>query len=187
MKRNAIKTSYIFLCAFLFLAVSCSNNKTSIPFPEEMERPLPVTKALHFTEPINLSWPKGTPVKPVVKKFDFNKLPSRPFDASGFVPFSKPPEEHPFDFDKLPDTVFNYDQLPTMPLKFEISVLEPPRVIKTSLHIRSNSLDHVYELGEPLVNNAVKALLKDRNGFLWVASNQGLYRYDGETLLMYLS
>ena len=186
MERNAIKTSYIFLCAFLFLAVSCSDNKTSIPFPEEMEHPLPVTKVLHFTEPINLSWPGGRPVQPVVKKFDFNKLPSRPFDTSGFVPFSKPPEEHPFDFDKLPDTVFNYDHLPTMSLKFEVSVLEPPRLIKTSLHIRSNSPDPVYELGEPLVNNAVKALLKDRNGFLWVASNQGLYRYDGETLLMYL-
>src|SRR5262245_6784037 len=103
------KTNCIFLSSFLIFVVACNSNKISIPFPEQTERPQPVTKALQFTEPTNLNWPEGKPVKPMVKKFDFSKLPSRPFDSSGFVPFSKPPEEVPFDFDKLPDTVFNYD------------------------------------------------------------------------------
>ncbi len=183
---NTPRTNYILLPVFLLLAISCNNHKTSIPFPEKMELPLPVTKPLQFTAPTKLSWPESTPVKPVVKKFDLNKLPSRPFDSSGFVPFSKPPEQVPLNWYELPDTAFNYDQLPSQPLKFEISVLEPPQLIKTSLRLKNNSGEIIYELGEPLVNNNVSAMLEDKNGFLWIASNQGLYRYDGENLLRYV-
>src|SRR5580765_425866 len=147
---NPPGTNYFFLSVFLVLAISCNNRKTSIPFPEKMEPPLPVTKALQFTASSKLSWPEGEPVKPIVKKLDLSKLPSRPFDSSGFAPFSKPPEQAPFNWDALPDTAFNYDKLPSEPLKFEISVLEPPQLIKTSLRLKNNSGDIIYELGEPL-------------------------------------
>jgi signal transduction histidine kinase/ligand-binding sensor domain-containing protein len=186
MTRNATKTSYFFLSAFLFFALSCNNHKTSIPFPEAMERPQPVTNPLQFTEPVKLTWPEGKPVKPVVQKFDFNKLPSRPFDSSGFIPFSKPPEEVPFDFDKLPDTAFNYDKLPSKPLKFEISVLQRPQLIKTSLHLKTASPQPVYELGEPFTGKSIWSVFEDSKGFLWISDQQGLYRYDGENLLLYL-
>jgi len=186
MIRNPIKTTYLFLSALLFIAVSCNNNKISIPFPEELERPQPVTRLLEFTAPTKLSWPEGKPVTPVVKKFDFNKLPSRPFDSSGFIPFSKPPEEVPFDFDKLPDTAFNYDQLPSKPLKYEISVLEPPQLLRTSLHLRTTSPAPVWEMGEPFTGKFIRSLFQDSNGFLWISDEQGLYKYDGENLLLYL-
>jgi len=180
-----MKTNYIFLSALLCLAVSCRNNTRTIPFPEQMERPQPLTVPVQFSEPTNLSWPEGKEVRPMVQKFDLDNLPSRTFDSTGFMSFSKPPEQRSLDWDRLPDTVFNYDKLPVRPLKFDISVLKPPQSIKTSLHLKNGVGDLLYEAGEPL-NTGVGALLEDKNGFLWIACTHGLYRYDGKDLIRFV-
>jgi hypothetical protein len=142
--RAATKRTFASLSIVVFLIiVACNSHKSSIPFPEPMERPQPVTTALEFTEATPLTWPRPKPVKPVVEKFDFNKLPAQPLD-DGWTLFSKPPEERPFDLDKLPDTAFNYDALPSKPLKFEISVLQPTELIKNALYARRRTHAMLY-------------------------------------------
>jgi hypothetical protein len=49
----------------------------------------------------------------------------------------------------LPDTVFDYNKLPSVSLKFETSVLEPPEVIQSGPpHLIKGNTNLVYELGE---------------------------------------
>ena len=47
----------------------------------------------------------------MVKKFDINALPAFPYDSTGFKPFSQPPEEVSFDFNKLTAVVALPDAL----------------------------------------------------------------------------
>ena len=185
MKSKATTNRISFFAILFVIAMACNDNKGSISFPKELESPQPVATPLQFTEPIVINWPEARPAKPITKEFDINKLPSRPFDSSGFVSFAKDPEVVPFDWNTLPDTIFNYEKLPSKPLKYEISVLESPQVIKTGLHLKKESPGFIYELGDPLNNKPVLRLMEDRNGFLWIGTSQGLYRYDGESLLAY--
>jgi signal transduction histidine kinase/ligand-binding sensor domain-containing protein len=123
----------------------------------------------------------------LIKKFDFDKLPVSIFDSSGFLPFANKPEVVQFNWDKLPDTVFNYENLPSKPLKFETSVLETPKLIKAGHpYLKTGASSLLYELGELQgLNGNITWLFEDRNGFLWIATDQGLYRYDGENFLLY--
>jgi hypothetical protein len=65
-------------------------------------------------------------IKPVVKKLDIDALPSTPYDAQGFKPFPKQPDEVRFDFNSLPDSPFNIDKTPSKSLKFKTILLAPP-------------------------------------------------------------
>jgi signal transduction histidine kinase/ligand-binding sensor domain-containing protein len=187
MRKTAASHYISFVIVLFFIAAACNNRKESIPFPEEMTGPQPVSLPIKFSESVSISnWPATRPLKPVIKKFNFDKLPSKPFDTSGFESFSKPPEEIPFDWNKIPDTVFNYDNLPSRPLKFEYSILDAPQFFKASMHLKNDSIGLVYELGEPLANTAITALLEDHNGFLWVSNQRGLYRYEGENMELFV-
>ena len=175
--------------ALLFIS-SCKNTPGNIPFPEnETEFPQPVSRPFKFSEPWKINWSDSvTGIKPLVKKFDFDKLPVKIFDSTGFLPFAKKPEEVQFNWDKLPDTVFNYDNLPSKPLRFETSVLEPPKLIKAGHpYLKNGASSLLYEFGElqGLIGTNITCLFEDKNGFLWIATDQGLYRYDGENLLLY--
>src|SRR5258705_3408628 len=135
--RNKTTINRICLPAVLsFFLQACNDKKESIPFPNDTG-PKPVTTAFKFTEVKDLKWPVNSiPLRTQIKKIDFDKIPERPFDSSGFISLAKKPEEVPFDWDKLPDTAFDYDNLPSKPLRFKISVLETPQLIKADLHIK---------------------------------------------------
>ena len=190
MQKLTVLNKDILLIVMVFLFISACKNKNTIPFPaQETEFPQPVSRPFKFSEPWKITWSDSvTGIKPLVKKFDFDKLPVKIFDSTGFLPFAKKPEEVQFNWDKLPDTVFNYDNLPSKPLKFETSILEPPKLIKAGHpYIKNGASPLLYEFGElqGLTGSAIRHLLEDKSGFLWIATDQRVYRYDGENLLLY--
>src|SRR5215510_2505777 len=101
-KHSAFKTLFT---AVIVLAFAACKNAGEVPFPDEPEFPQPITKPIQFSAEKKIVWSDSTTgVKPTIKEFDLDKLPSTVFDSTGFIPFKAPPEEVSFNWDKLPDT-----------------------------------------------------------------------------------
>jgi len=178
-------------CTALLCLASCNNNVEDIPFPlNDSVWPQPVSKPLKLTAPKNLSWVtlKTGGIHPTIKKLDIDALPSTPYDASGFKPFTSAPEEVHFDFNALPDSAFNLDKIPSKSLHFKTSVMAPPVVTKVPPPSpKSGTPLSIFDIGlqQGLKENTILSLLKDKNGFIWIGTPTGLYRYDGEYMLTY--
>ncbi|MEP7374764.1 MAG: two-component regulator propeller domain-containing protein [Chitinophagaceae bacterium] len=188
MQSKLTVAKLISACIFLCAIIAC-NNSDKIPFSTtESIFPQPVSQAIQFSDPIHVSLSdSATKINPSIKNIDFNKLPSSVFDSAGFLPFQKPPEVAPFNWNKLPDTAFNYESLPSKPLKFETSILESPKIIKAgTLKPKKQGNELVFEFGEPFTGVNINCIYQDNNDFLWIAAEKSLYRYDGVNLAIYL-
>ena len=177
----------VFFICFVYLLSGCKN-AADIPFPAEAdEYAAPVRVPLQFGPSQKLSWPaKPANLTSVQGIFNFNKLPVIRFDSLGFQPFPKPPEESHFDWNKLPSADFKYDSLPKIPLRFKTSVLAPPEITKVNRPVLKNTrAEIIYDFGNELNGVAIEALYKTRDGFTWIATRKGLFRYDGENLFLY--
>ena len=119
---NSAKINLIFfLAASVLLSINaCRNAIDDIPFPNEPDFKA-VTEPLQFSEPIRVIWDssKVSHIKPLIKKFDFNKLPSGRYDSTGYHPFLKPPVEVSFNWDSLPEKKLHLDSIPAKPLTFK--------------------------------------------------------------------
>jgi signal transduction histidine kinase/ligand-binding sensor domain-containing protein len=178
-----------FTVLFLLFIAACRNKIVDIPLPSDKTGfSQPIAKAIHFTAAKKINWPKGAnPIKPIIRKLDISKLAAKLFDSTESLPFSQPPEEVPFSMSKLSDTVFNYDGLPAKRFQFESSILGQPKLIKTDHpHLVSTGSGLIYELGGPLAGAHVTCLFIDKMNFLWIATQDGLYRYDGENLELFI-
>ncbi|HZY35986.1 MAG TPA: two-component regulator propeller domain-containing protein [Mucilaginibacter sp.] len=170
---------------------SCSNNSTSLDQPPPTVYAPPVVQPLKFGKAIKINWDsiKAVPMHPVVKPFDLDKLPAQSYDTAGFKPFKYPVEEAKLDIDALPSTDLDIDKLPSHPLKFTTEKLLPPKLIYAGPpHLKDLNLS-LFELGQGQGSQGtfVSCLFTDRDGFLWIATQKGLYRYDGKNLLFYMS
>ena len=110
------------LIVVLFFA-ACKNGNENIPFPsDEAGFAKPVSKPFKLSEPKKIDWivtNTDTLKLPPPRRIDFDKIPSRPFYPDGFHPLVKPMDKKTFDLSTLPDTAFNYDDLPAEPLRFK--------------------------------------------------------------------
>src|SRR6478609_4868141 len=173
MMQNFLKSCVsLFLVALLFFTLaSCNNNVAEIPFPSgDSGFPQPITTPLKIGESRKINWitVKTGGIKPSMKKVDFKKLPSLPYDADGFEPFSVPAEEAHFDFNSLPETDFTPEKAESKKLHFKVTVLDPPVSVKSvPIAPRSNSTLSIFDMGklQGLPTKVVLALHKDRNGF----------------------
>ncbi len=168
---------------------SCNNNSAGLEQPPATEYAQPAVQPLKFSKPQKINWDtiKTVKVHPVVKKLNWDKLPQTSYDTAGFRPFKYPVEETKFDYNSLPEKELNIDKLPSHPLKFKTYILPPPKLIKgAKLELNHGNL-FVLGFGEASSGKgiAVEHVFTDRDGFLWIATWQGLYRYDGEYLLSY--
>jgi signal transduction histidine kinase/ligand-binding sensor domain-containing protein len=169
---------------------SCKNTSVNDDqLPKTGFKP-PVTVPLIFSKPKKINWDaiKSNRVHPVVKKFDMAKLPVQPYDESGLKPLKYAVEETRFDYNSLPEKDFDIDKIPSKPLKFITYILPPPKLIGSGQpHLKDTTLS-LFELGEAqgLGGKIVTCLFKDRDGFLWIGCTDGIYRYDGENLLLYI-
>ena len=182
----------IFAGAIAFCALaSCNTAASNIPFPVSDTGNLqPVTQPLKLNAAKQFQWltVKTGGVKSVVKKLDVDALPSSTYDSTGFKPFKAPPEESHFDFSSLPDTAFSMEKLKAIPFQFKAMILPRPVVVKASpLSTKLSTTLDMTEIGKAqgIVEKAVISLMKDKNGFIWIGTEKGLYRYDGEYLLRY--
>jgi hypothetical protein len=112
---------------------SCWNSADKVPFPErETEFTQPQTKAFKFSEPVAIQWKtvgKDKIKPPTIKKFSFAKIPSKPFDIGGAKPLPKPLTQKPLEWNSLPDTTLNINDLPADTLKIRTIKLLPPKVV----------------------------------------------------------
>ena len=172
------------------IAVSCHNAPADIPFPvSDKGYPQPVGKPLAFSASKKLSWitVRTGRLKPVIKKFDFNDLPSAPSDSSGFEPFPEPPFETHFNFDSLPSASFNLDSIPSIPLHFKTELLPPPVIVRAPRLVpQTGSTLSIYQFDphdwKDFLGKNIYCFLQDKNGLIWIGTRQGLYRYDGEQM-----
>lgn len=187
------KFCLLLLVAIALLALtSCNNNTTDIPFPiSDSGYAQPVVLPLQLTAPKKLNWltAKTGGIKSVIKKLDIDALPAAPYDTSGFKPFAKPPEEVHFDFNALPDSAFNLDKILSKSLEFKTSVLPPPVVTKAGpLSPKPGTPLSIFDVAKAqgISEKIVLSLVKDRSGFIWITTDKGIYRFDGEYLETYL-
>jgi len=169
---------------------SCQNSAGNIDQPPPTVYAPPAVQPLKLSKPVKINWDsiKAVPVYPVVKPFDLDKLPAQSYDTAGFKPFKYPVDEAKLDINALPEKDLDIDKLPSHPLKFTTEKLPPPKLIHAGPpHLKDLNLS-LFELGEAqgLMGNIVSCLFTDRDGFLWIGTDKGLYRYDGENLLFYI-
>ncbi len=171
---------------------SCGGDPDSVPFPaDESEFAQPTERPFKFGEPVPIKWEIYDPstIKPfVTKKLNFATLPTKPFNIGGYPEAMKAPlEEKPFDWNSAKDTVFDYNSLPTQPLRFKTILLAPPTVIKAGFpNIQAGLTRGVMEAGSTfgLPGNG-RCFLQDKAGMFWIGTDKGLARYDGVNLEIY--
>ncbi|HET7000325.1 MAG TPA: two-component regulator propeller domain-containing protein, partial [Puia sp.] len=107
----------------------------------------------------------------------------------GFQPFQKAPEVSTLDFNSMPDSSFNLDKIPSSSLELKKYVLAPPIITKAGLiSPKNNATMGISDWGVALglQGQIIYCLLKDKNGLIWIGTNRGIYRYDGEYAQSYL-
>jgi ligand-binding sensor domain-containing protein len=181
--------SKISFCGVLLIAFSSCRSYTDKPGDfQQAALNQPAIQPLIFTEIKKTNWKLLTPVKIhlIIKKIVSPRHRLQSYDTSDFKPFARPVEEIKLDYNNLPLAKLNIDNLPSKPLTFKTILLPPPAVFKAGLPQLRKGL--LFELGENqgLAARNITCLLTDRDGFLWIATDQGLYRYDGENFSMFI-
>ena len=174
-----VRTLQLVAVAFIFLSsVSCKTPPAAIPFPDDDSDYYLVTEPLKLTPPKKVQFDSNEirEIKPVIKRFDINQIPARIFDSSDWMPFSKPPEEKSFVWDSLPSQRFNLENIPAKPLIFKTTLVAPPKLLKEG---DANYLK--IGLSQYHNYNNIKLLIDSKEN-LWMATENGLYRYDGQNL-----
>jgi signal transduction histidine kinase/CheY-like chemotaxis protein/ligand-binding sensor domain-containing protein len=190
--RKATPLPSLLVIAIISLYLSsCNSTLVDIPFPvADSGYPQPVTKPLVLSAPKKLNWVtlKTGKITPTIRKFDLKSLPSTPYDPSGFQAFKKAPEVFPIDFNNLPDSAFNLDQIPSKSLELKKYVLAPPAITKAGLISPKNNATMAvsdWGIAMGLQGQNILCLLKDKNGLIWIGTGRGIYRYDGEYVQNY--
>lgn len=189
---TASKLAILSLLSILLLISGCNSGNTPIPFPhEKSEFEEPVSEPLVFSEPKPMNLVAITPensAAPTINKIDINTFPSKPFYPDGFLPIKSPVKTSSFNFSSLRDSVFNWDEIPFTPLKVQTSIIKPPRIVKAGLPrpIKNAALG-IFEFNEDqgLPGAIVLSLMEDSHGMLWLATDKGLCRFDGEYFEIY--
>ena len=181
---------FLFLLIIIF-GVGCNNGSKNIPFPQdEMEYAQPVSRSYKLGDSIPIKWTE-TPmdsIKPSnIKKFSYAALTAKPFDIGGFTPLTSPLEEESFNWNSLPDTVFDYKNLPTQKLAFKTVLIERPKIIKAIPPTTKAGASR--GVIEPNLTQGFSGIgrcfLQDSLGFIWVGTDKGLCRYDGTNIELY--
>jgi len=192
IKMTLIKHLFSFriflLFFFLLLITSCSKHKEAPPFPyTENEYQQPKTKSFEFSKPDTLQW-VTTKIKPLpIKKFSWDKIPSKPIDIGIPYKLKAPLTTKPFNWDSLPSTPFSLENLPKTDLEIKVTVLGVPKIVKAASPVVSpQSSRGVMQIdgnfGLPGTNYCS---VKDASGMLWFGTNNGIARYDSENIEIY--
>jgi len=179
---------FLVLSIFLF---SCRDEKKAPPFPVyENEYEQPVTKSFELSQSDTLHWTsKKLPSSASLptKKFNWDKLPSKPFDIG--IPYavheSRP--DKPINWDSLPVRGFDLDSLPKQDLKIKVTVLGAPKIVRAGFpEVATAASRGVMSLDEDFgYPGTIYYHMKDKDEMMWFGGSSGLARYDGENLELY--
>jgi len=188
--RNALQLFYGILIPLLISA--CTQSTKTVPFPaDNTEFEIPVTTPLQLTKPKKIEWKVNSSAgfKPaVVRKVNLDKLPTKPFYPDGFLPIGAPPKEVRIDFNHLPDTLIDFKNMEAKPIEFTTSLIEPPTIVKSGLpKLKRNASIGIFEFGEDqgFPGYIVTSIMQDSHGMLWIATDKGFCRFNGEYLEIY--
>ena len=181
----------LFLGAFLLFLTGCNRTTKTPPFPVfESEHEQPKIKNLTIPQPDTVHW--VTENRPDLNtlpttKFDWDKLPAKPFDIGDPFSIRKPMTTKPFDWNSLPSSAFSFENLPQKSLKVKVSVIGNPKITKAG-NI-SNEPDATrgvmtFDAGFGLPSIPFSQTI-DSNGMMWFGVNNGVVRYDSENLEIY--
>jgi signal transduction histidine kinase/ligand-binding sensor domain-containing protein len=193
MRKNLLHSLAPIIPVAIWIGVvlaSCNRITTNDDQPKQTAFKQPVTVPLTFSKPRTIDWAaiKDVKIKPVVKKIDLDKLPAEPYVSNGLKSVAYDTDEVKFDYNSLPQKDFDIDQLPSKPLKFKTIKLPPPKLIKSGPPRLKDTTLSLYELDAPdFHGRLISCLLEDHDGFLWISTRNGIYRYDGENLVLYLA
>ncbi|MEI9909583.1 MAG: two-component regulator propeller domain-containing protein [Bacteroidota bacterium] len=174
------------------LFISACNTKKNIPFPGDGSGSVqPVTRPFTYSESQPLKWKDINPdsIKPPTSiPIDLDKLPSKPFTVNDFKPLKNPIRQIKLDWDNIPDSAINLDTITERPFRLKKSLLPKPVIIKAGMpklipNTTSGILQFAEEEGLPGLE--VSASLVDKNGMIWLATNNGLCRYTGDYIYSY--
>ena len=175
----------------LFTLASCNSRAVEVPFPAaDSAFSQPVTEKLKLSEPRKINWKlvKSGGVQAEVRKLDLASLPSSSFDTTGYHPFSKTPQENHLNFSALPSQAFSLDKLPSKALHFRKQVLTSPVLLKAAmLGPKAGSTISISDIGlaQGLPDKEILSLIRSRSGSIWIGTDKGLYRYDGDCMQWY--
>ena len=178
---------FVFLVCLIFSGCWFSNR--NIPLPENtFEFSKPVQKAFQLSEPRKIKWNPAhhdSSIHGQVSSFEINKLPVRSFYPEGFNALLNPMKSFPFHYDNLPDSSFDLNKIPSEPLILKSMVLGT--IKKTTLgspRLRAESFytSFQYGLEQGLPGGNAQSILRSRDGYLWIATNEGLCISKGESL-----
>ena len=179
-------------CLILFMiifAAGCSHHPAQIPFPEDIPAgSAPSVSPISFSKPEPVHWqapPVDSVRSAVGKKFDLNQIPPTTIDMETFIPLRSPIAEARLDWAGLTNFTLDWKKMPDRKAIFKTYLLQQPRRIKAGIpHSKEGAtlglLSFDEDDGLPGLNVAVT--LHDRYGNMWIGTQSGLCRYDGEFL-----
>ncbi|TKK69330.1 GHKL domain-containing protein [Ilyomonas limi] len=183
---NKIFVLLIIIC-FSFAINSCNERNRNIPLPKYVIQSK--TIALHWSAPQKIRFYDTSKLIVTTKKLDFDALPEEVYDSTVAQPFSKKPVVTHFNWDSLPRAAFNYNTLPSKPFHFKTYAVTPEIIKAGPLVFKQMTNQPFFEItnAEDIIGKQqVDCTLEDKAGFIWIASRNGLFRYDGENLVRYL-
>jgi len=183
--------SFVLISTALALVLySCNKKPESVSFPKDKTELLPPSsETLRFSEPKKFEWQVNdstTFQKPVPIEVDLASVPSKSFYPDGFLPLDQPLSEMPFVLKQ--DTLINLQELPWESIKFKTSILEPPTRVKARLpKLNKNASVGIFEFGEDqgMPSAVVTQMMEDSHGMIWIATDKGICRFDGEYIEIY--
>ncbi|HSB93116.1 MAG TPA: two-component regulator propeller domain-containing protein, partial [Flavitalea sp.] len=162
-----------------------------VPLPaEESNLAVPKSRSFSFSEPQQIDWKVTNPdsIKPLpVTHFNFNKVPSRPFDIGEARPLLKPMLEANIDWNIVKDTVFSIKNLPTRKIKYRTVLTGKPKIVKAGVPtFKPGTTRGLMQLGPEMgMPPSSRCFFQDADGLMWIGTTNGLYRYDGQNFEIY--
>jgi len=179
------------LSLYLILVIGCKNNEEAPPFPyAEGRYPQPTVRNLPPPLVDTVGW--VTEVipglnSPKVQKFNWDNLPTKPFNTGTSFPLKEIPEEQPFDLNSFPAIPFSLDSLPRVPMEVKVTPLGNPNIVEAGKLTNAPgatrgvlTMDNSFGLP-----SLPYGQFTDSQGIFWIGLNNGVARYDSETLAIY--
>ena len=187
-----IKRKNVFFLLLVISCVSCWSNSTKVLSPAiEGNSSDPAKQKLSFTPAKKINWllvNMDTLKKIPPGYFSFNNLASKPLAVVDFSPLKKPITKIKFNPDTIPQSSFAIETITAQKLRFRVSVLGVPQHVKAnSPRLKDGATQNLLLFGQDqgLPGTIGQSLLQDKQGSIWMGTDNGLCNYDGEYCNIY--
>lgn len=192
MKKITIPNLNNIFVVLIFLFIISCHNRNNIPFPENPSGyRVPVAKPFEFPEAKPFQWkviPTDSIPKGIMIPLDISKLPSKSFSINDFKPLKSPISSTPLHWDKLNELKINLDTIKGKPVSVEKFRL--PKAVITRLNPPTKwegTTSGILRLAqaEGLIGNQIYAMVADSVGSIWISTERGLSKYNGDVFESY--